>query len=854
MNNQYITDTIIAQQTGGAIRLSEAELREITEREHHVSTTIADRQRQLENIIAMQEWYRQNAQAVAQMEDTTAHHGNVNKQYLALRSEEMRLQLFDSIQEFRPFYEHVNERRRVLEGLKMLDSELSQKAEQLKERVAEAERQYEVAKERLEGAKEQLQNQQSTINDGYSKDGEIKTLVAQLISTEDTLAELQRQQDEREALLRNRQNEILQTKKQLEELSLHHQALAVHQQLFEQYQSVNDKLQLYNTESKFNDHVHQQFTLNNRRSSDLSVQHDKMKKQLQSKSDRFEALLEDRKVHETAIEELDSNTLYHRYAQCQQRQVQLLSARQVWQTISKGYDDIETQRSAIERMVRQLDQKRQEQEVAERDVKRLYERYTRLNKAYILLQIENTRKLREGLKEGTPCPVCGSAHHPYHTEVEQELGETQTQLEKDYHTAKKEYEARQVSAAEVVAEAQSRAGQLDAERKVLERMMEQQHILEEDWERFKRLDSSFTICSSSVNRDARRATIEMLIDSTNRHLKEYEQLIARYDFHTSQLRSIAKEAEESKKEVDDLQKKFWKMDTELQLVHERVENYRTLMTQSDDRIEQLYKDLDDVVTVSGWRDDNLEEFSKSLSELYLDWTMTSKNLERNQYEFEVLQLKASTAEADCQRMAQLVNAQREERDRLRELLSSKREDLRKSFGSMSPAEFANSLLQAISNAQSNCQEASTIYEDLQHDIAALEGERQMLVECRQQQEERLREQSTSLDHAIARYNLTHSAIQSSELDTIFSDTRDWMLLRQTVTECHDALLIASERMQQAEHRFMDLQSAPERPAKDREEDSPENLAKRHTDLVLELEALRGELADIRRIINRHEAS
>lgn len=852
MNNEYITESILAQQTGGLTKLSAADFKELTERQQHVEVSIADRQRQLEAVVAMEEWYRQNAQATAALEDATTHSNQVSKQYLALRGEEMKLELFDSVHEFRSYYEQICERRRVIDGIKQQESEVAQAIEGSRSRLSDIDRQLAVARERQADAEEQLHHQQPVIDHGYVLDGEIKTLIAALIAAEDALADAQQQQGESEADYRTRQNELAHVKEQVEADNLHYQALAVHQLLFEQYQAVSEKLQLYNSEAKTNDEAHRLFTDNNLRHSNLLVQHDKVKKQLQSARERLEALQADRKVHETAIEEMDSVQLYHRYAASQQRLVQLQSARQAWQTIAAGYDAIENHRAAIERLSRQVEQKQQDQAVAERDVRRLFERYNRLSKAFVLLQIENTRKLRESLKEGTPCPVCGSAHHPYHTEVEQELGETQTQLERDYIEAKREYEERQVTAAEVVAEAQKCAGQLEAERAVLERMQGLQKTLEEDWERFRRLDSSFVICSSSVNRDARRTTIEMLIDSAKRHIEEYEQQIARFDFHTAQLHEIVAKAEAEEHTVDALRQQYWQLDTELQIVTERVETQRTLMSKSDARIEHLYKDLDDVVTLSGWRDDDLEDFSKSLAELYNDWMATNKSLERHQHDYDMLLYKTSVAEAACVAKQQLVDTCREERDRLRELLGSKREQLRKDFGSGSPAETAAALLEGIHTAGAHCADTAETHAALDRELAALAGQREVLAETRRLQEDHMRELVVTLDHAVARYNLTHSPIQSSELDHIFTDDRDWVLLRQTISECRDARIVAVEQARMAEKRFMDLQRAPERPSADRDEDKQEALARRHTDLVLELEALRGEQADIRRILERHD--
>lgn len=854
MNNKYITDTILAKQASGTMRLSPIDYKEITDRDRHVTVAIADRQRQLDGVIAMQQWYRKNEQAVAQLEVTTGYHNKVNKQYLALRTEEMKLELFDNVQELHHFYEKIEERRRVIEGIKQQESDVAQAIEAMRSKISDVERQHVVAKDRLTAAEDQLRMHQSVIDRGYVLDGEMKMLISQLMTAEDNFADAQSRLGESEADYKNRQSEIALVKQQLETLNLHHQALDYHQQLFEQYHSVIDKLQLFNSESKANERTHKLFNDNSSRHGELLVLHDKIKKQMQAKRERLDALEADRAVHENAIEEMDSPQIYRRYAHSQNRLVQLQSARVAWLTIMAGYEAIESHRAALERMVRQYDQRRLEQQVAERDVKRLFERYDRLRKSFILLQIENTRKLREGLREGEACPVCGSAHHPYNTEVEQELGETQTQLEADYIAAKEEYEERRASAREVMADAQRYAGQLEAERANLERMVEQQTRLEADWARFVSLDSSFAMCSASVNREARRTTIDMLIDSTRRHIEESEQQIARFDFHSAQLHDLSREVRAAKDAVDELRQQYWQLDTELQVIHERVETYRSLVADSDNRLEHLYKDLDDIVTLSGWHDNNIEEYSKNLSELYLDWTLTNSQLEKRQHEYEMLSYRSRAAEDACKRLRQAVGHTREERDRLRELLNSKRERLRKDFGAGNPAELAAALMQAIEDAQRQCNETKELYEDCKHNLASLNGQQESLVETRIQQEEQLREHCTMYDHAIARYNLSHPAIHTAELASIFGDKRDWVLLRQTVTECRDALLIAAEQMGEAERRVIELQNAPECPAKENPADQPEALALRRSELSLELETLRGEQADIRRILQRHSES
>lgn len=853
--NRYITEDLMARQDAAATpQLCDADLKTAREREHQVAVSIADCQQRLDIVAGMLQWHKENKKATEQLEDATHHHGQVNKQYLALRGEEMRLELSDSVQELRPLYERIGERRDVIESIKQQETEVAQRIDNARHEADDLRKRCNVAMERLSDCEALQARQQGTIVSGLVLNGEIRQLTADLINMEDRLAESLRQAAEAEADLRSRKNEAEQEKKRLETLNLKRQSLAVHQQLFEQFQAVNDKLQLYNSESKVNDTLHQNFTAHNLRQNEVTLQHERLKKAFQTARERLDALRADLRVHEKAIDEVDSARLYHSYAEHQNRGVQLLSARQAWKNIMEGYSAIETQRAAIERLARQYEQRCAEREVAERDVKRMEERYLRLNKAYILLQIEQTRKLREGLKEGVPCPVCGSAHHPYHTEVEQELGETQTQLEKDYLEARDEYAAQRVVSNEVAAEAQLFAGRLEAERNMLQRMMEGQQNLVEEWKRFEKLDASFAGCSPSVNREARRTTIEMIIDSEDRHVKELEQKIRTFDFHTLQLHTVSEEVDAAEKRVEELQQQFWNIDTELKLVHERVEAFRKTMTESDVRLEHLYKDLDDVVTLSGWRDEYLDDFMKNLSELYNDWTQTKKQLVVCEHQHAMLTLRVETAEQKQARLQQKVGADREERDRMREVLASKREQLRKEFGVTTPQEHASTLDESVKAARQTVEDTNNDLHHAEQALAALEGERESLAGCRKEQEDKLRETSTALDHAIARYNLTHSAIQNSELKSLYADTRDWMLLRHTVEECRHALTVANERMKMAEERYMALQSDPRRPSAENAEETPKALEQQQAAIIVELDALRAEQADLRHIMHRHEKS
>ena len=230
--NRYITEDIMARQDAAANpRLSDADLRTVREREHQVAVNIADCECRLEAVKTMLRWHEENRKATECLEDASHCHALVNKQYLALRSDEMKLELSDSVQELRPHYERIAERRRIIESIKEQESAIAERIETTRREAEEIRRRCNVAQERLQDCEAQYEKQQETIAAGLALNGEIRQLTSDLIKAEDQLAESQRLAAEAEADMRSRLNETDHEKKRLESLNLKRQALAVHQQL-----------------------------------------------------------------------------------------------------------------------------------------------------------------------------------------------------------------------------------------------------------------------------------------------------------------------------------------------------------------------------------------------------------------------------------------------------------------------------------------------------------------------------------------------------------------------------------------------------------------------------------------------
>ena len=843
-----------AQQLGASKwRLTEADVAEHEERSQHLAMSIANRQKQLESIDVALKWYADNAASEARLNQATETHAQHNKAYLALRSEERWLERYDSVQPFRSLFEQIKEKRAVIEGIKREEQTTAAAAETQRQQLAEADKLLIIARERKVDAEEQQRIKLPSLNAGYALEGEIKTFEEHLEEANQALNKAQQRHAEKAAHQHQQQAENERLKQKYEELNLRRQSLAIHQSMFEQFQGVNDKLAFYNSETTANERIHLNYSRATHRQSDLQGQFDKAKNTLQSQRDKLAALRSSHKVHVQAIEDLDPTELHSGRSKADQRVQSLRVARRLWSRIVEGYEAIDETRAKLERLARQLDQKRKELQLLEREDDQLLERFLQLQKAYTLSQIENLKALRQQLKEGMPCPVCGSAHHPYHTEVEQESGERQNQLEKDYHEAEQNYQAKHVSVKKLRQDISQREGELLSEQSGFQRLVSNQQQLEEDWTTFADLDSSFADCTPTVNREGRATTIEMLVDSTNRQLDNINERIKKFDFHSAQIKAIDLDIHQVEDGLESSEKQYTSLEVELKLVRERIDNLHTAMRESDVRVEQVYKDLDDVVTVSGWRDANLDEFSKYISSLYADWRSVNTQLVDTEQQRAVACTRLENLQQVVESELAEVNLQRERRDRLREQLGNKRDEMKRLFGDSTPALLAEALQKNVDAAAAHHQRLLDEREAHNMKLQHLLGQRTKLETTQQQQEDEMRARSTELDHAIARYNLEHTPLQAAELAQLFEDGRDVNHLRATIELCRHNLLLATNIKDEAQKEYLRLQSLPTRPS-DREDDQPDALHAHQEQLQEDIKQLNTERTQCQHALLRHNDS
>lgn len=833
-------------------QLSAEDQLEFSQRVDHLTQTLVAHEEEQTRIKAYQDWYLRREQALQRVLQTTEAHSAINKDYLALRGEEQQLDRYDQVQVFRELHIQIQDNERSIDQLKAREAENTQQSKQQELRVHEAQQQQKLSHDRWQQAETILHQRQPDIALGHTLEGEMSNIKTVVDESANRLKALQLQLEQRTTTFETHQKEEARLLQELESLQLKHQKLAIHKGMFEHYQTINEKLSRYAEETKRNDTLQAENKKVTQQKRELLLSLEQTQKELQKTTEFLQVQRAQRTLDEQAIQGIDAS-IYRTQNQLQQRLALLAEARRLWQRLVKNYELATELSASIERQSRQLNQRCTDQKnvQAEKDI--LAQRHDELHRAYLLSQSTDIKELRQHLKEGMQCPVCGSAHHPFNTEIEQELGEKQAQMKHDYEQIQALYRAKKAELESIDHEILTSQSSLDSDRKRLDDLRSDQQAMEQEWTAFAHLDNSFGDCNASVNRHARNSYIDMQLDSGNQQLESLNKNIERYEQYNARIQSLSQTIEQAAAKEQQLNEAQMVQKSERTILSNRLQQLQRDIDTSNQIHEQLYKTLDDLLTMSGWRDEDIDIFKKRLAKEYEDWQQLNERIQHRNRDLALTQQQLLAQNEVLNELKRNLSAERENHERQRETLNAKREELLRLFGEETPAALSHRLKQQCLDMHQHYNQLNQAYLDQLTRLQHLQGERTNLATDRRNLEDQLRERTTKLDQAIARFNLTNTPLRRIELDQLFADPRDWNALRQKINQTRDLLNSATQSKNEAEQAYLAVTRESTRPS-EHAEDQPEALAQRMAQLVATTEQIQSERNLLQEKLRAHETS
>lgn len=802
-------------------------------------------------------WYAENTLCEQEVRRCEEAFNTAHKTYVALRNQELQLERYDDVLCIQPLYQELAVRRNDITLLKRQEEGIAQQLETERKQAEEAQLVLKGLLERTAEAEMQFKQRRPAINRGHALNGEIKEAQEQLLKTKEEYTNAQRSLEQRRSQHQTKLKSLEIKQKEIEELQLHQQALAVHKLMFERIDLIKDKLNLFNTESRQNAENHKKMEQLQKTQKELAANREHVEKQQQLNLEKLSTLKSELSIHIQTNQGHDSEDLQQRFADYRSRLISLERAAALWQRISNGYEEICEKKASLSRILTDKDQLNKEIVRVQRQVEILDETFRRLNVAFTLSQSENIVQLRQQLKEGSACPVCGATHHPYHTETERELGELLSNLEQENNEAKELLTAQNALLNSLREQLAEKDGRLVAETTNLQERERQQAADVEEWHTCEHLDHTFHDCSESVNRNARRLMIEMLSDNTRKAVDEAEKELKTFNYHQQHINRLNQEINALSAKISEGQTYLEHLRTQYQIAVTSIEDLQHTLLLSDRSCQQFYNDLDDIITLSGWFaswNSNPDGFRLRLTNLYADWLNTCKQLDENQRNAELLVEEIRAAEANQTEALRLANRYHDNVELATQTLSNKRQEFVQLFGhDGSPEKEEDRLQQLIQQAREKETAARNQTELAAERLSQTRGTQQNLLENRLKKQEEYSQKTSELDLWILKFNGTHSPTQLTELDAIFADPRDWNALRRHIDEVKKTQTLTQHNLEAARNRLLELQSAPVRPNKN-EGETVEVLKENYEEVQLRIKGIQKELAEVNMKIMAHQRS
>ena len=774
----------------------------------------------LERVQHQIEWMKQYKQAMADVEQIKDSLQEARHQYSQLYDSERDLERYDTLQPFAKTYSNIKNAEENINKLKEETTAKETEAEKYRRDAEVCKGRYSEANDRLLTARQTQSNQQPNINRGRLINGRLTTLKEDLKTLQGDMArsddDLRQRMDSRNS----KEAELNDTRKRLDEARLTMQTMRQHQAMVDQMEYVRTHLQMMNELRHDIKSAEADLNSYNKEISaykDVAATEEKNNQTLQETASRLKGEL---LLHEQANKGLTSNYIQGRVTKLTETAMRSGNALRLWQSIARRYDIINDKADDLRRRRALHQQQAEEVKSAEIQVEKFSYAYEQLHQNYTMSQSADISSMRESLKEGTPCPLCGSTHHPYHSDSVQQLDDFLSNLAEQHQRAYDDMQAAKQNLVEKQQAYNTESGQLLVEEEGLKRMREEQAEDEKAWAQYADLDSSFAQCDENVNRDNRRTILNQIYESS---CKERDAAKVRQDEftkHQDEINKLNAEIKDVQQQITESSRKQTQIKADIQILESKaascqgnIEKYKHSFAEETSRMESL-------MTITGWKErlaEAYESFDRELAEIKSKWDTANEVLRQEEGNLFRLQQELKTLDKAMEDLQRQRRDQKGRQDVKQQEINRYETDLRTLFGDSTPEAEANRLDASVKAAEEDVQKATSKYNEVRKGLDSVEGEIKSLRQQSAAQEKSLQEMRTNLDLEIARFNTGQDyTLQYFELDRYFSDPQSWRELRTTIDNHKQRVAAEEVRMEAATQTVAKLEASPNRPAEDEE--------------------------------------
>lgn len=811
-------------------RLDEADLQKTTEAQRLLATRLEAARTAQEAARRRLEWADRYAAAREKQQAALTAATGARRDLLALGEEQRLLQRYDLLLPLQPLFREIKRTQADLADYRQECKTIEHDMALQQQQTTAAQAAAQAALGRLNEMREQRRRNAPLLKQGY----EIETLVGtqneEMARRTNEGRGLTLQLGARRKELAELQEQVRAAEENIESCERRVQAYAGHQNMIEHADALIEKLarmvEATNEMARLkkgSEHDQAERAAQNEALGHLMQQSAALEQQVRS-------LREALATHRTANYGRDGEALQRDVVQRAADLERLINAEALWQRLAAGYGRTEALSAEIDRLAATNRAQLLELQNAEKRAAELAALFSKQERSYTLSRSKDVVSLRGELAEGSPCPVCGATHHPYHTETEQAEapGNNMDKIEAEYAEMKEQLTAAGKLRDDLRLATTARTATLQARRATLEAELTAQQQAEREWQKYATLSHGFAECSAAINREGRRVMISQLADNMRKDLDRAQLAADDYNRHQKEINALTAQIEEKQHLLNEAQTRAAGVKQNIVGLDTRLETYAANIKHQNELAQSLYGELGEAITLQSWWKmitENPENLRQKLMNMKQDY---DANRQRLVAERQGLQLKEQALRAQEKSVGELEAQLRQNNDecqRIAEGIERQKAQLQSLFGGKTPkqVEELQQTEEAASEAEWNKQQRAL--QQIEESLTANSGRKHNLDDLSRKSQTRLAQLRSQLDAWILNFNHTHSATQYAEIERVLSDERDWRSLRATLQERQNAALLAEERAQAATADLDELQKSPDRTDPDtRREDCAQALA------------------------------
>lgn len=776
------------------------ELRKIQEAIRLYQTKQTNITQTLNGLLAQKEWLHKFNELSHTLSKHKQAYYESNKQYNSHLKEIKELERFETFECVLGQFQQIKAKEKALQEIRQEIKSLAANLKQQLQKHKDKQTEEDAAIKKYQDMLEQWTAMQETVAEGYQLQTVLKLYQDELSSLEEEQLQTSQHVQDLHLAVKEQHEELKKCLKKQNDLQQQLQNQESQRLMLEKGDVIQAQLSfLYSLKGR-KEKIQHSLEQTLKKQNEQNEQLNRLFSASQSLDAQINTLQSELHVHQKSIVGLNSYALQKRAMELKSNKEQLLNACHLWKQISEGYARVDEKTQEIARLNLHNESLKVQIAQLETEINGLRTQCEELKYAYTLSKSQDVMQLRQDLREGTSCSVCGATHHPYHSDTLLEQSKLIGEMKTDYEQASTELKHKEALLSDLKREQASREGRIETSYQALEIYKQLLHENVRHWESFASLDRSFKECSPSTNHEARKIMLQQLIEKIGLDAEKAQKELDTFNFHQSNINTLNERISLKELEKNDITVKLNEVNTGCQVIAYRVEQLQQSLSRNNNQYSKLFEEIDRSMSISNW---------------YKVWNENPENLkiyiQQQMRKRFLLQEESVESQNECTcKQAQLtlleheLMAAEQQQEKLIEsieALSERKGQTDRQFRKL----FPNGDVQAYHKAGIEQKRAAEKEkEDLHkqclilHDETLLsQGYQNCQTGYAQLLEEQIAGERSDLDIWMRKYNAQHSPVQFTELEQTFNDPVDWNELRQTVRNLRLKQMLSEARVEES---------------------------------------------------------